>query len=724
MNESLMRLASVAGIENGYWDGLGVRRDLHESTAAALLDGLGFDAASDTNVQAAALADAVFLSPLPPVVVVRGGDQAAVAIALPLERRDETFAWELVLESGERQGGEFVPAQLAQFEEREIDGRRYGRFNLTLPAGISFGYHELRLPSLGCGAPLLVAPARCFVPPPLEQGKRNWGVSVQLYAVRSSCNWGIGDFSDLATVAAAAGQAGASFIGLNPLHARHLARPDEASPYAPSSRLFLDPLYIAVEAVVDFADCAEARAAVAAAEFQAQLARTRHEPLVDYPAVTALKLHVLELLFFHFRRTHAHSGDGRALEFQEFKLHGGESLARFAEFEALRLHLQEATGRALEWREWPPEFRDPAGDALERFRAQAVERIEFQVYLQWVATGQLRDAANAATAAGMSIGLYRDVAVGAAHDSAETWSQQPLFAHGMSVGAPPDMLNRQGQIWGLPPWNPRHLVRQAYAPFRRLLAANMCGAGALRIDHVMALTRLFWIPQGMSGADGGYVRNPFGELAAIVALESVRNRCMVIGEDLGSVPDGLRASLHDAGFLSYRVLVYERHWQSGGHFCHPDEYPQQSLATVATHDMPTMTEYWRGGDIARRTQLGMYPGQQQRDEDAVRRDGERAGILRLLGEIGLSPADPSDAAGVIESLHAAIARTGSMLAVVQMDDLIGESEPVNIPGTYREYPNWRRKLSMPIEEIFGDARWSRLASIMREAGRASPASPA
>jgi 4-alpha-glucanotransferase len=286
------------------------------------------------------------------------------------------------------------------------------------------------------------------------------------------------------------------------------------------------------------------------------------------------------------------------------------------------------------------------------------------------------------------------------------------------------MLNRQGQTWGLPPPNPRALVRQGYAPFRRLLAANMRDAGALRIDHVMALTRLFWIPEGMSGEAGGYVRNPFDELAAIVALESARNRCMVIGEDLGSVPDGLRARLRDCGFLSYRVLIYERHWQGDGRFCRPEEYPPQSLATVATHDMPTLTEFWRGEDIARRLRLGLYPGQQQCDEDAARREGERAGLLRLLGEIGLSPADPHRAADVVESLHTAIARTGSMLAAVQLDDLVGETEPVNIPGTHREYPNWRRKLAVPLEEIFRDQRWLRLAAIMREAGRAFPASPA
>ena len=712
-----MRLAGAAGIESVYWDGLGVRRELREPTAAALLDALDFKSSADADAQCKALEDDAFLRPLPPSVVVRLEAPLALVVALPLQQLDETIPWELALESGEQLRGEFVPALLTQVEQREIDGRLYGRYRLPLPAAIPPGYHQFRLASLACAAFLIAGPARCFIPDPLERGVRCWGLAVQLYELRSSRNWGIGDFGDLAALATAAGRAGAAFIGLNPLHARHLARPDEASPYAPSSRLFLDPLYIDVEAVDDLAACPEARAAIAAAEFQARIAAARNERLVDYRAVTALKLPILERLFRRFRQRAGNPDDARGLDYHAFWRSGGESLARFAEFEALRLHLREATGRASEWYDWPREFRDPAGTGLARFRSDAAHRIEFQIYLQWVAAMQLRDAARAASAAGMSIGLYRDLAVGAAQDSAEAWSEQHLFARNMSVGAPPDMLNRQGQTWGLPPWNPRALVRQGYAPFRRLLAANMREAGALRIDHVMALTRLFWIPQGMNGTDGGYVRYPLDELAAIVALESTRHRCMVIGEDLGSVPEGLRARLRDWGFLSYRVMVYERHWRGDGRFCLPDEYPPQSLAIVATHDMPTMTEYWCGDDIARRAALGMYPGEQQREEDAARRHAERADLLRLLGEIGLSPADPSAAGDVVGSLHAAIARTRSMLAVVQLDDLIGEIEPVNIPGTHREYPNWRRKLALPIEEIVRHEQWSRLTAVMREAGR-------
>jgi 4-alpha-glucanotransferase len=372
-------------------------------------------------------------------------------------------------------------------------------------------------------------------------------------------------------------------------------------------------------------------------------------------------------------------------------------------------------------------FCEQGGDALRtyaacearklRSHADAAVGMEFQIYVQWVAATQLAAAAAAARDAGMAIGLYRDLAVGAAHDSAETAANPALFARGMSVGAPPDMLNRQGQNWGLPPWNPRELARQGYAPLRRLLAANMRDAGALRIDHVMALTRLFWIPAGMSGADGGYVRNHFAALAAIVALESVRQRCMVIGEDLGAVPGGLREALGERGFLSYRVLIYERHWGGDGRFCAPHEYPRQALAMVATHDMPPLHEYWQGGDIERRAALGLFPDQQHADDEARRRDAERGGLLRLLGDCALSPANADDAGEVTAGLHGVIARSNAMLAAVQLDDLCGETTPVNIPGTYREYPNWRRKLSLTLEDIEAHQRWAQLADLMRAAGR-------
>ncbi|MBK9606122.1 MAG: 4-alpha-glucanotransferase [Betaproteobacteria bacterium] len=730
MNDALARLAAAAGIEHGYWDGLGTWRGLEDDTAAALLRALGLNPAGNLEYQARELEEGAGAKGLlPPVLIVRAGmDPGAscvVPLSLPQRLCGSALRWTLTLESGATKQGQSLPAPGAgPGSAFERGGEPWLHCGIDLGAPVPPGYHRFALAADGAtdgtAAALIVAPARCYIPAALAAGRRCWGLAIQLYSLRSARNWGIGDFTDLAQLAGIAGRAGAAVIGLNPLHARHLARPDEASPYSPSSRLFLDAMYLDVEAIADFAGCADAAASVRDPAFRARLEALRAAPLVDHRGIALLKLPVLETLHRHFRAECANAGDaaaGRARDFAAFRQRQGEPLARFAEFEALRLQLRDGGGVLPGWHEWPPEWRDPLGPALAQFRIDAAERIEFQCYLQWQAELQLDAAAAAARAAGLHLGLYRDVAVGAAHDSAESWGDQDLIAQGISVGAPPDLLSRNGQNWGLPPWNPRALAARAYAPFAALLAANMRGAGALRIDHVMALARLFWIPEGMPGTSGCYVRYPFEELAAIVALESVRNRCLVIGEDLGSVPDGLRERLHDLGFLSYRVLVFERHWHGDGSFKRPADYPAQALAIVATHDMPTIADYWNGTDIARRAALGLFPEPQLREQEAGRRTAERAGILALLGELGLSPPDANDATQVAESLHAAVARTPAMLAVVQLDDLLGETEPANIPGTHREYPNWRRKLSRGIEDIAEDPRLARLAAAMRGAKR-------
>jgi 4-alpha-glucanotransferase len=723
VNDALERLAAAAGIEHGYWDALGTWRGLEEDTATALLRALGLDPAADPGAQARALEQhqATHGARLPEVLIVQAAADASAAcvlqITLPQRLCGAALRWELWLESGARVQGEFAPQQSGYADAFGSGGETYITCQIDPGVPVPLGYHRFALTDHGAACPLIVAPARCFVPDALAAGGRCWGLAVQLYSLRSQRNWGIGDFSDLAHLAAIAGRAGAALIGLNPLHARHLARPDEASPYSPSSRLFLDVMYLDVEAIADFAGCPEALGAVRDPTFQTRLAALRAAPLVDHRGVGDMKLPMLEKLYRHFRARSGDAGDPRTNDLAAFRQRHGEPLARFAEFEALRLHLLDASGSVPSWHEWAPEWRDPASAALAQFRIDAAQQIDFQIYLQWQAELQLDRAAEVARAAGLHLALYRDLAVGAAHDSAETWGDQGLIAHGVSAGAPPDLLSRNGQNWGLPPWNPRALTARAYRPFAALLAANMRCAGALRIDHVMALTRLFWIPDGMPGTKGGYVRNPFAALTAIIALESVRNKCLVIGEDLGSVPDGLRERLHDLGFLSYRVLLFERHWNGDGSFKRPSEYPAQSLATVATHDMPTIADYWNGTDIARRDTLGLFKEPQLREQEADRREAERTKILALLGELGLSPADTADAGQITAALHAAVAQTPAMLAIIQLDDLLGEVEPANIPGTHREYPNWRRKLSSTIEEMAADPRLGRLATTMKDASR-------
>ena len=715
MSEALLRLAHAAGIEGGYWDGLGKRRDLTAATAHALLRALDFDPDGDLCAQAGALEDAVWRRMLAPVLIADAGTVATVEISLAPGDGAQEIVWIVALESGATMSGLARLERIHDAGERSIDGQPRARFRLTPGAVLPQGYHRLHLPALEAHCTIIAVPARCHIPAFMAEGARCWGLAVQLYGLRSRRNWGSGDFTDLARLAQVAGRAGAALIGLNPLHARHLARPDEASPYAPSSRLMLDPMAIDVEAVADFADCWQAHALVAAADFRARLAAARAASLVDHAAVSALKLPVLHALHLRFR--HRAPADPWVANFRAFVRRGGRDLACHAAFEALRLSLIQAQGHLPGWRDWQVELRDPDSAAVHAFCAANETVIEFHQYLQWQAEIQLAAAAAAARAAGMRIGLYRDLAVGAADDGAEVWSAQALFSAGASVGAPPDMLNREGQDWGLPPWKPRALEAAGYAPMAALLNANMRAAGALRIDHVMALTRLFWIPAGLKGAAGGYVRNAFDVLSGIVALESQRNACMVVGEDLGSVPDGLREALAARGLLSYRVLQFERHWQGDGSFKHPNDYPPQALATAVTHDMPTIAEYWSGADIARRAALGLFPEAHLHAAEAAQREPEKQGLLNLLAALGLAPGDRDDVAAVTHALHAAVGQTRAMLAVVQFDDIAGEAEPINIPGTYREYPNWRRKVGLAIDDLENDPRWVAFAAAMRAAGR-------
>ena len=719
MDEALCRLALAAGIEGGYWDGLGTRRELQDDTAQALLRALGFDPDQELDAQATALEQAVFSTTLPPVRLVAPGGTAMIEISLPAHAVPAWLQWRLVLESGLEEFGRAQPERIDDHEPTVIDNvaRVRCRLTLTFANPLPLGYHRLHLPTLHTAGALIAVPARCYLPPLLANGGRCWGLAIQLYALRSQRNWGIGDFTDLGALAQIAADAGAALLGLNPLHARHMARPDEASPYAPSSRLALDPMYLDVEAIADYAECEGGQTLFAAPTFQAQLAQARAAPYVQHAMIVALKLPVLRQLFETFyRRVNRSEVDSRIADYHAFVQRGGDTLQHFATFEALRFVQRDAAGTLLSWREWPAEWRDPASVAVCAFRIAHRADIAFQCYLQWQADEQLQRAAEVARTAGMSIGLYRDLAVGAADDGADCWCDTTLIASGISVGAPPDLLNREGQNWGLSPWNPRVLAAREFAPLRAVLSANMQHAGALRIDHVMALTRLFWIPATMKGDAGGYVRYPLEVFAGIVALESQRQQCVVIGEDLGAVPDGLRETLAARGLLSYRVLLFERHWEGDGSFKRPREYPPQALATVVTHDMPPITEYWSGDDIARRAALGLFPNPEFPAEEAARRATEREGLLQLLDELGIRPAN-ADAAAISGALHAAVARTMAMIAVIQIDDILGETTPINIPGTYREYPNWQRKLAVPLEVFAEDPRFSALSSMLRDSGR-------
>jgi len=688
-------LASRIGLARGYWDVSGIWREPSAEDRLLLLDALGCPAADAAPRQAAFdRLEQESWRPLPPVHVTVEAEPSEIEIVVPAGTAGD---WRVECEDGAILSG--TNPDGAVIAHRDGCERRL----LRLPA-LPVGYHRLELPDLAATMPLIVTPATCFLPPSLDQNGRVWGVSVQLYAVRSARNWGIGDYTDLAALATLAGEAGADLLGVNPLHARSLVRPLECSPYSPVSRLALDTLAIDVEAIPEFANSAAAQTMVRDPEFQARLAGLRRAGMVDYAAVAALKLPVLRLLFGQFREA---SDSARRNDWNGFVTQGGTAIRRYAQFEALRAYHDPKIG-AVSWQDWPPEPQ-PDDPVL-------AEEVDFQLWLQFIADAQLTAACIAAEQAGMRIGLYGDLAVGAAGDSAEAWSA-PALASRATIGAPPDAMSLLGQNWGMPAPDPRALAKEGFAPFVALLRANMRHAGAIRIDHAMALARLFVIPPGRTGIAGSYLAYPFEALTGILALESQRHRCLIIGEDLGTVPEGFRETMAMRAVLSYKVLLFERY--PDGAFKAPADYAWAALATASTHDLPPLAGYWTGADLPERARLGLLGDVALAEAD---RQTERERFMVLMDWQHALPEPHPDLANpaaysdpVVAALHRLIAGSGSAIAMTQLDDILGETSPINLPGTSTEYPNWQRKLSLSLDDPAFAARFDATAAIFRTA---------
>ncbi len=715
---ALVRLAGLTGIDVRYTDALGQIREASDETLLALVEALGLPA--DPRQAAAELEEWERPSPLGlgPVHICHAEDSHPVLMVRP-PAGTRSVAWTCDLENGEHRDGDIAV-------RRRIDK---GRFAVPLPAGLPLGYHRLALDAGGLTAQtdLIVAPPRCHLAPQLEPHHRNWGVTCQLHGLRSAHNWGIGDLTDLADIARTAASCGAAVLGINPLHARFASEPLHCSPYSPSSRTRLDYLYIDPTAVPGFAEDETTQALIQGEWFGATRWAARSAYLIDYGAVAACKRPVLEALHRRFQAIDlGENGTARSAlggAFRRFQQRGGRSLIDFAVFETLHEHYC-AERRGFSWRDWPAPMRDPRSSAVADFAAAHYDRVEFFEFLQWEADRQLAAAAAAGRAAGLSIGLYRDLAVGADPNGAEAWADQELVAPRASIGAPPDALSRAGQNWGLAPINPLVLRRQRFAPFIASLRANMRHAGILRIDHVMSLNRLYWIPGGMDATAGSYVHYPFDDLLRLVALESCRRSCAVIGEDLGTVPEGFRETMRLANVLSYRIMMFER--SEDGSLASPTKYPPLAAASAATHDLATLAGFWLGRDIDWRQRLGLYPDAQAAKTDATERRRERHLLLRALaGEGLLAPQDfgrfwsETGEAVYLPELGEAIlrylARSRARLMLVQIEDVVGEVEQANLPGTIDSHPNWRRRLGQTLEEIAGGTEFHRLAALVREA---------
>jgi 4-alpha-glucanotransferase len=692
-----------------------------DDTRVALLAALGIDASSAAAAGVALQAlDAEEAGELiaPAHVVTEGRPGARhLTFRLPEAWRQVPVDWSLEVRE---ENGELHQAS-GRVRPQSARNVRHGppvhHLRLPLPLELPLGYHTARVRVCGAQSEregeqrLIVTPRSCPAPAERLGRRRAFGIIANLYTVRSARNWGAGDFTDLRHLATWSAEVGAEFVGVNPLHALR-NRGTAISPYSPVSRLFRNVLYLDVEAVPELAECAEAREMLASTAVQRELQVLRASERVEYERVMALKRPLLELLHRTFVREHAAGGDARGNAYARYLERQGEALIAFATFLALDAHFgaraaAAGTGAATrdsDWHDWPAPYRDPRSREVAAFRESHRAEVDFHCWLQFELDRQLGAAAAAGERAGLAVGLYQDLAIGTSGDGSDSWAFPGLFVRGASIGAPPDDLAPQGQNWALPPVDPRRLRRDGYRYWTLLLRTALGHAGAVRIDHVMGLFRQFWIPEGRPGSAGAYVRFPAGDLLGILALESGRHRALVVGEDLGTVPPEVPRALRRWNILSSRVLYFERTRRGG--FRRAASFEPLALATANTHDLVPLAGFWAGRDIALRRALGLIASDEAAEVAYAERARTRSALLRRLVADRALPAGGAggrDVALLPGAVHAFLCKTPAVLVGLSLDDLVGETDPVNLPGVEPAvYPSWTRRLRVPLEALPDD----------------------
>jgi 4-alpha-glucanotransferase len=722
LNKQLNQLAALVGIQPGYTDNSGNQVQTSDRSRDALLGAMGYqlDDAQQTEQDIIRLRDSQWLQVVPPVAMINAED-AQYSLYLTT---DETLGkariyWKITTETGEQIKQTVRLSELAIAEQNTIGDTTYQRKRLDIPK-LAEGYHsiEIEIADQHHNCELIVAPKTCYGPQDAADFKM-WGFAAQLYSLKKDNGWGIGDYSDLTNIVGKAAAQGASVIGLNPLHPLYPGNPAHRSPYSPTSRCFLNTLYIDVTKVPNFDDCKPVRTLVNSFEFKQKLNGLDSSEHIDYLETAACKYQVLDLLYSHFHRNHIKKKSELSQQFDAFKLEMGFELERFATFDALYEHFRKKDFNAYSWTDWPERYQDPDSDFVQKFKARNSRRIDYFMYLQWLADNQLGDAAQAADDSDMAIGLYLDLAVGCDGGGAEVWGDKDAYVAGVGVGAPPDMLNPMGQNWGLTPINPVALKAKAYQPLISALRSNMRYAGALRIDHVFGLMRQYWVGPGLEATQGAYVTFPLDDILRVIALESRRAKCVVVGEDLGTTPEGFGEIMAQSGLLSYKVLYFER-WESGL-FQRPDTYPEQSMVTVSTHDMPTLPGWWTGRDLDWREQLELYPEQEMAQVERDNRVESREMLLDALLDADVLPIDkqpmispPEANLDLTLAVQAFLARSPGRIQLIPMEDAIGLQEQVNIPGTIDEHPNWLQRLPFTVDECWQQECLGTLVDVMQK----------
>ncbi|HIZ35028.1 MAG TPA: 4-alpha-glucanotransferase [Candidatus Ruania gallistercoris] len=698
-SDGLRALAAVHGVATEFWDYHGNYRHVPALTLRRVLGAMDVLAETDHQVQAALAAAEVapWRRSLPPCVVVRSGSRARVPVHVPDGAR---VGLRVLLEDGSER---VLRQSDAWVQPREVDGALIGRATFDLPPDLPLGWHELVADvaerSAVARAPLAITPARLPMPELRpEQGERAWGLMAQLYSVRSASSWGIGDLADLTELTNLSGELGADFLLVNPLHAAEPSAPMTPSPYLPTTRRFLNPIYIRPEDIREVAYLPNSQRTLLEWALDALTPMNTDSGPIDRDLVWAEKKSALETIFAG-GRSRARQGALR-----RFRREQGRGLEDFALWCAVAEQHTDS-------QPWP--LDDPAPGTLATLRRELAERIDFHCWLQWIADEQLERAQRTALAAGMRIGVMHDLAVGVHPEGADSWSLRDVLARGITVGAPPDMYNQQGQDWSQPPWRPDALAEAGYRPLRDMVRTILRHAGALRVDHIMGLFRLWWIPDGLPPDQGTYVRYDHDAMVGVLALEAHRAGAMVIGEDLGTVEPWVRDYLAERGVLGTSVLWFE---QAEDRPRPPEDYRRLALATVTTHDLPPTAGYLAEEHVDLRRRLGLLvePVAQVRLAAQV----ERERMLQALRDRFLLPPDPTERQ-VVEALHRFVVHSPSVLVGVALTDAVGERRTQNQPGTDTEYPNWKIPLAdggesvVLVEDLPGHARFSSLVTAVR-----------
>lgn len=570
----------------------------------------------------------------------------------------------------------------------------------------------IKLPQLACGyytlsaetggrcrlVRLIVAPESVYQPKLLVNGGRMNGLTMHLYSLRSERNWGIGDFTDLLNLMKYAAEKKLDFVGINPLHALFTSKPAFASPYSPSSREWLNPIYLDIEKVGAFTYNEQLKNWLAQPKIRQRIAALRVTETVTYTAVWACKRDALQMAFNAFEQDTCEAAVNERAAFEAFVLEKGKALQGFGLFEALDQYYSRPG--QVGWQSWPSEFHQPDGEAVEKFALSHEREIRFYMWLQWLCAKQLQEVNQAAAEYGVKLGIYGDLAVGVARGSADTWLNRQDYCMDVSVGAPPDPLGPTGQNWNLPPLNPSMLKHTGYEKFTHLLRENMRLYGVLRIDHVMALCRLWWVLNDKTADFGAYVHYDAEVTFAILALESQRNRCVIIGEDLGTVPDQARYLLNRYQVFSYKVMYFSKGWNG---FQLPEEYPEQAITVISTHDVAPLAGYWTGKDLDTMFKLGTLPDAAAFQTALDEREHDKADLLDKLKETGCLGADVQMPSKADETLLAALHKYGALsrskLYAVQLENLLGVIDNLNVPGVTEGYPNWAQKMPVSLEDF-------------------------